>query len=693
MLNSWTITVPNPAIIVNDTTKICSSDSVLFRGRYVKGYRTHRDTNCAKVGIHADSIFNLVVLPASQKIEHRKDTLCYGRTYFFEDGDSSRVSGKDTAYVSLSAGCDSVYIVDLKILDPPKTTASPVFICPGDFHIFPDGDTGRTRQWDTTFFTNSQGCDSLLLTYLAIRPLDTNEKKVSICQGDTYYFPNGDSSQVNVIDTTLLTDKFGCDSLVITDLKVYPNYANVQSDTICEGMTFYFPDWTQSKVSKTHTSQLTSSRGCDSVIVSHLYVTPAPLYKEKDTICQGQVFIFPDSTQSQVAQTHTSLLNAQGCDYKIESQLTVTAAPITHRKDTICQGKIFTFPDGSTSSTSQLDTSIVSTSLGCDSVIYTELTVAPPTGQYQYHTICWGQVFTFRDGDTSSISKVDSNLLTQPRSCDQLILDSLYVFPLSLTKDTAYTCVGTPHTFYDGFSFAYDTVYRSYFTNKMGCDSILETQLITHPDYSVRVYDTVCQGQVYTFPDGSTTTSSTFHASQLQSQYGCDSLVSTLLTFKQADTSVVQNTSVLTAVNQSAQSYTWIDCQSGQMVSGQNTAQFSASQNGSYALIIEDNGCVDTSSCYTISSLQLGVYDPNTIEKLVRIYPNPTSGEFVLELNEEGKVYQVMIADAQGKLVWEQRNLTDSKQFIDLTAEPEGTYFISIQLDGQEQVFRLVKTR
>ncbi|UTW62302.1 T9SS type A sorting domain-containing protein [bacterium SCSIO 12741] len=582
-------------------------------------------------------------------------------------------------------------IGDLIIADNIKRKSVNNSICAGDtLWVGNQAVTAAGTYYDSV--VHASACDTLVTHLVTITPRSVFDTTIYHCQGTTYTFLDGDTATVSKMDTSALSTGI-CNDILVVDLNVMPHHWVTVNDSICQGDWYQFPDGNSTQTAGIDTSYLISSFGCDSNIVTHLAVNPLSGTQSSASICAGKWFTFPDGDSSDVSVVHTSRLNnVFGCDSLVVTTLQVSPAFQSSRKDSICQGKVFTFPDGRRSAVAMKDTSVLSTLSGCDSIVYTELTIIPPTGQYQYHSICEGQLFTFRDGDTSSRSMVDTNLITQPGFCDHLIFDSLLVHPLSKRKDTAYTCIKTPFTFHDGFTFAFDTVYTSTLTDSKGCDSLIETTLITHDDYSVRVYDTVCQGQTYTFPDGSTGNSSTFQVSKLQSQYGCDSLVRTHLALKSVDTAVSKNNGVLIASNKSAQSYSWIDCQTGQVITGQNTSEFTVTQNGSYALVIGENGCVDTSACYVFEAVGLNEFSQNPSSgKDIRIYPNPTSGDFVVDLGSRTGTWNIRVMDSQGREVL---NRTESEQPIvpiDLTLLDAGTYLIKVVGEQSTEEFKLIK--
>ena len=122
-------------------------------------------------------------------------------------------------------------------------------------------------------------CDSTLywdIVVPAIGADSINEDKF-ICEGQ-YYEHKG---KYITTDTTLIyrgTNRYGCDSVHITNLKFVSVIYRTVSDTIAEGETYSFAgkEYTQSGEYQ-HT--YVSSAGCDSVVTLQLYVVPA-LYAE-----------------------------------------------------------------------------------------------------------------------------------------------------------------------------------------------------------------------------------------------------------------------------------------------------------------------------------------------------------------------------------------------------------------------------
>jgi len=130
--------------------------------------------------------------------------------------------------------------------------------------------------------------------------------------------------------------------------------------------------------------------------------------------------------------------------------------------------------------------------------------------------------------------------------------------------------------------------------------------------------------------------------------------------------------------------YQWYSCSGDSLIPDATDQVYEATENGSYALIVSNDLCTDTSRCELIDYVGL---DLNENVSVV-IYPNPNNGLFNIELpsNSVLKVY-----DAVGKLV-HLSNLQAGLNVIDMKAKVEtGIYILEIINDsGSKSVHNLV---
>lgn len=156
------------------------------------------------------------------------------------------------------------------------------------------------------------------------------------------------------------------------------------------------------------------------------------------------------------------------------------------------------------------------------------------------------------------------------------------------------------------------------------------------------------------------------------------------VTVNTVDTSVSRSGTTLTA-NASGALYQWINCSTNIPVLGQIAQSYTPAIDGTYAVIVEKNGCIDTSSCHNISTV--GIVEISSAMDLT-IYPNPSTGKLKLSIinSQFMKNSTVEIYNIQGKKVY-QSSITLSE--IDLSDQPKGTYLMKIN-EGQKILMKRI---
>ena len=150
------------------------------------------------------------------------------------------------------------------------------------------------------------------------------------------------------------------------------------------------------------------------------------------------------------------------------------------------------------------------------------------------------------------------------------------------------------------------------------------------------------------------------------------------------NSATTQNGNTLTATATGA-TYQWINCGNGNTpIAGATAQSFTATTNGTYAVIItQQNGCSATSSCATVS-VTAGLEDLTM--DMFAIYPNPNAGVFRVVVESQ---ITIRIHDAAGKLV-SMQTLQAGNNPIELTHVESGIYFITAtDPNGQTTVRRI----
>ena len=168
---------------------------------------------------------------------------------------------------------------------------------------------------------------------------------------------------------------------------------------------------------------------------------------------------------------------------------------------------------------------------------------------------------------------------------------------------------------------------------------------------------------------------------------GCDSIMTIYLEIVEVDTTVTVNSPTLTA-NEEGAIYQWIDCESMQVMPGDTNQSYTAVVNGIYAVIINEKGCIDTSSCHQIT----GVFElENNFGSSLKVYPNPTTGNVIVDLGSKYELIRTRILNANG-ITQSADEFYDSNEInLKIIGEP-GFYFVEIITTGNKKaIVKIVK--
>jgi hypothetical protein len=132
----------------------------------------------------------------------------------------------------------------------------------------------------------------------------------------------------------------------------------------------------------------------------------------------------------------------------------------------------------------------------------------------------------------------------------------------------------------------------------------------------------------------------------------------------------------------------------GNLIPGATTSTYTATQSGSYYVIVTNsNGCKDQSQ--TKPFTLVGVNDVSSLSG-VRIFPNPHNGVFTIQCpaDKPNGMITIEVRDISGKLVY-QESLTAAgatiEKTIDLTSLSSGAYILRIVSDKSSSTHSLIR--
>mgnify|MGYP006278149189 CR=1 FL=1 len=301
---------------------------------------------------------------------------------------------------------------------------------------------------------------------------------------------------------------------------------------------------------------------------------------------------------------------------------------------------------------------------GCDSIFTINLSI---NQSYQLDTFVTACDQYNWNGSTHTSSGLYQLSDTTVLGCDSLVNLHLTINQSTSGDTAAYAC---DHFIWYGNTYTSSGIYTETLTNVAGCDSTVSLDLTINQSTYANLYDTACFS--YISPSGKVLTSSGVYADTLLNTVGCDSVLTINLTIHTVDTAVTVNGVTLVSLATNG-SWQWLDCDNNfAEIPGAVDAVFNAVANGSYAVKVIQNNCVDTSNCYLITDV--GINNPANKEKIM-LFPNPAH-EFI-QLAGIRQPLDLYITDYTGRILLRINDYNGGK--INLKGMNKGLYILKTE--------------
>lgn len=157
---------------------------------------------------------------------------------------------------------------------------------------------------------------------------------------------------------------------------------------------------------------------------------------------------------------------------------------------------------------------------------------------------------------------------------------------------------------------------------------------------------------------------------------GTDSI---LITVNSVDNyTITTSGATATVTNLTGANYQWVDCDNGNsIIAGETDTSYTATVNGNYGVMINQNGCISISSCVFIDVTEIA---GNNNAFGIKIYPNPTKGILNIYFGSDLNNVNIVIENTIGQKVYESKSnqVKGTVLSIDLEKYSNGFYFIKI---------------
>lgn len=396
-------------------------------------------------------------------------------------------------------------------------------LCEGDSLIVGDHIYQTTGAYLDTLLSVS-GCDSIVFTELNVHPEFTFTQNVSICNGDTVTVGSSIYTQPGNY-TDILQTINGCDSIISTVLTVLPSVIDNAEGIICKGDTIRIGNesYTEAGV-YIQTSE--AENGCTNSLVVTINVLETE-FTSIASICEGDSLKVGYSVYTEEGIYTDRLISSFGCDSIITTILSVFPPSFVEHSIEICAGDSIVIGTH-VYKTSGFYSDTLSNVFGCDSVIHTGLQVNP-------HSPITAQAFTICEGDSIIVGGNKyiipgyyTDTLTNKVGCDSIVETTLNVVPKYYEREE-FICEGQKVTVGDSIFSATGT-YEISFTNINGCDSIILLNLTVHPTYNLKKIYNICPSDSVIIGNNTYKLPGTY-IDTLQTSAGCDSVLTTTIRF------------------------------------------------------------------------------------------------------------------------------------------------------------------
>lgn len=301
---------------------------------------------------------------------------------------------------------------------------------------------------------------------------------------------------------------------------------------------------------------------------------------------------------------------------------------------------------------------------------------------------CTGQLTTIVLNPTNSGSAIIDEItpIDNVNTSLRLLNSSNVVIANAIINGLPHTNTwGAGNTYtLNGQTYTTSGVYTQNLTNVAGCDSTLTLNLTINMPYENTTAITACDSYVW---NGQTYTTSGMYMVTNPNMNGCDSTEHLNLTIVASPTAGIEVLDPIILHATGTGTYQWIDCTTGQALAGETDQNLVATYNGSFAVVVSNGNCSDTSACEVINTI--GLSENNGIVA-IQMVPNPTSNDLRITWTSVEDNANIVILDTQGKEVLATPNFK-SGQTLSVAQFETGMYLVVIKTASNQTIERLIK--
>jgi len=433
--------------------------------------------------------------------------------------------GEHDVMLQTQAGCDSIVTFEVGFFNTPSSDLGTLTTCPA-VPLEINGELFNTQGPHSTTYTSSQGCDSTVTFFLEFDDIPMIDDGVIFTCPDQPIDVFGTTyDREGSFQETLQTPD-GCDSIVMFSIEFFEiPMTDLGQIITCPEVPVRIEDLDFSAEGP-HELVLTSSDGCDSIVMFEVVFETRPPTEVIETVCAGQTFdVFGQTYSASTDEVITSSGAAfDGCDSSVHLQLTVLDDFEEFQSFPICEGSNIMVHGRQFSQAVTDEPIVLQGSTGCDSTIFVTIVVNEnKTTDLGTLTACPGMVPTI--GGRELVEGLNALDFETSEGCDSTVIIMLETLDEIVNNITETVCIGASIDF-KGQMVSTPGEYRDTLQSAAGCDSLVILTLENFSEIAPTNLpeETICAGESFPF-QGRELTESGEYPFNLEGANGCDSMV------------------------------------------------------------------------------------------------------------------------------------------------------------------------
>lgn len=393
-------------------------------------------------------------------------------------------------------------------------------------------------------------------------------------------------------------------------------------------------------------------------------------------------------------------LNSGGSDYS--SLICISSLnPYSHTYVTICPSQLPYNWNGQSYTTSGIYTASFANASGCDSIAILHFNITIPSHTSNL-SVCQNQLPYSWNGQLLYTAGIFSDTLlnASANGCDSISVLIFSIYPTPTYSSSFSVCPNQLPYSWNGQLLTTAGIYSDTLLSASvnGCDSISILNFSINPIPTNTGSLSVCQNQLPYLWNGQSLSTAGIYSDTLlnASMYGCDSISTLNFSINpMPDSTTTLSGTTITSNQVSVPSlYQWIDCSNNQPIISAFANSFTATTNGSYAVVVSNGFCTDTSACVTVSTV--GVDNLKSISN-IHVFPNPTSSILYIDLNNPtSQNITLKLLDISGRIANQKTVKVNSglqHLNMDMAELPKGMYTLEVYENGVRKLIQKVEKK